>query len=88
MEVFWKIFLIVLIAEMGDKTQLATMGFSATEPVSKWIVFFASALALVCASGLGVIAGRVISQFGLEKQIKIASGILFILLGIWTLVKI
>lgn len=87
MEIFWKIFWIVFLAEIGDKTQLATMGFSATEPVSKWIVFLAAALALVLASGIGVIAGHVISKLGLEKQIKIVSGVLFIILGIWTLFK-
>lgn len=87
METFWKVFLIVLLAEMGDKTQLATMGFSATEPVSKWLIFFASSLALVVASGIGVIGGHFISQLGFEKQIKIVAGVLFIVLGTITLLK-
>lgn len=87
METFWKVFFVVLLAEMGDKTQLTTMGFSATESVSKWLIFFASSLALIVASGIGVLAGHYIAQLGIENQIKIAAGVLFILLGIWTIVS-
>jgi len=85
METFLKIFLTVLIAEMGDKTQLATLGFSATEPISRWLVFLASASALVLASGIGVLAGHFIALLGWEKHIKMGAGILFIALGVYTL---
>jgi putative Ca2+/H+ antiporter (TMEM165/GDT1 family) len=87
MEIFLKIFLAVFIAELGDKTQLATMGFSATEPVSKWVIFLASASALVLASGIGVLAGHWISQLGWEKYLKLSAGVLFIGLGLYMLVE-
>jgi putative Ca2+/H+ antiporter (TMEM165/GDT1 family) len=59
----WKIFLTVFaavfIAELGDKTQLATMLFAADKEVSKLTVFFAASCALVVASAIGVLAGSV-----------------------------
>ena len=54
----WKIlgavFVSVFIAEMGDKTQLATMLFASDKEVSKWTIFLGASLALIAASGIGV----------------------------------
>jgi len=47
----------LFIAEMGDKTQLATMLFASDKEVSKWTIFLGASLALVAASGIGVLAG-------------------------------
>ena len=43
---------IVSLAEIGDKTQLATMLFAADREVNKWIVFAGAALALVLVAGV------------------------------------
>ena len=48
---FATVFVTVFVAEMGDKTQLATLLFSADRQVSKWAVFAGSALALTAAAG-------------------------------------
>ncbi|MDH4235487.1 MAG: TMEM165/GDT1 family protein, partial [Gallionella sp.] len=57
----WKIlatvFISVFIAEMGDKTQLATMLFASDKEVSKLTIFLGASLALVAASGIGVLVG-------------------------------
>lgn len=87
MEVFIKIFLVVFLAELGDKTQLATLGFAATEPVSPWVVFFSSSLALVLSAGIGVLFGHFLSGLGWERYIRIAGGCLFLGIGAWTLLK-
>ncbi len=87
----WKIFItvfsVVFIAELGDKTQLATLLFAADKEVSKLTVFIGASLALILTSAIGVAAGGLISQFISEKTLHIIAGIGFITIGIWALVK-
>jgi putative Ca2+/H+ antiporter (TMEM165/GDT1 family) len=75
----------VFVAEIGDKTQLATMIFASDAKTSLWAVFLGSALALVAAAGIGVLAGSLISQYVSPQLLKIIAGIGFIAIGIWTL---
>ncbi len=86
----WKIFLTVLgtvfIAELGDKTQLATLLFAADREVSKLTVFLAASLALILASAIGVLAGSVLSEFINEKYLHYIAGVGFVAIGAWTLV--
>ena len=84
-KLFATIFLTVFIAELGDKTQLATLLFAADREVSKWMVFAAASLALIVASAIGVMAGHWLSQHIDEKQLSNIAGIGFIAIGIWTL---
>lgn len=86
-KVLLTVFVAVFIAELGDKTQLATMLFAADKEVSKLTVFTGAALALIVASGIGVLAGGVIAQYISEKQLNYIAGIGFIGIGLWTLVK-
>lgn len=81
------VFAAVFVAELGDKTQLATMLFAADKEVSKFTVFLGASLALIVASAIGVLAGGVISQYVSEKHLRYVAGIGFIGIGIWTLVK-
>jgi len=87
----WKIlatvFATVFIAELGDKTQLATLLFAADKEVNKWIVFIGASLALIATSALGVMAGSVISHYVSERTLHIVAGIGFIAIGAWTLFK-
>ena len=48
---------------------------------------FGASLALIVASGIGVLAGSAISQFVSAKQLSYVAGIGFIAIGVWTLVK-
>jgi putative Ca2+/H+ antiporter (TMEM165/GDT1 family) len=86
-KVLLTVFIAVFIAELGDKTQLATMLFAADKEVSKLTVFFGASLALIVASGIGVLAGSAVSQYIGEKQLNYIAGIGFIGIGAWTLVK-
>ena len=85
----WKLFLTVFgsifLAEMADKTQLATLLFAADREVSKWTVFFGSAGALVATSAIGVAAGALLSQAVSVRAMSIMAGIAFMLIGAWTL---
>ena len=61
------VFTSVFIAELGDKTQLATMLFAADKDTSKLTVFLGAAAALVVTSAIGVAAGSIVSQYVSEK---------------------
>jgi putative Ca2+/H+ antiporter (TMEM165/GDT1 family) len=74
----------VFLAELGDKTQLATFGFAA-ESRSGLSVFLGSALALVTTSLLAVLAGGLVGRFVSPAMLQRFSGTLFVVLGVWTL---
>lgn len=84
---FFMVFGAVFVAELGDKTQLATMLFAADKEVNKLVVFLGSSLALIVASGLGVIIGGMISEYVNEKYLHMIAGAGFILIGVWTVLK-
>jgi len=81
---FGTIFLTVFLAEVGDKTQLATMLFAA-QGRSKWLVFAAAGAALVVAAGIGVLVGGAIERWVSPRTLKVMAGIGFIAIGLWTL---
>jgi Ca2+/H+ antiporter, TMEM165/GDT1 family len=75
-------FATIFLAELGDKTQLATFAFSA-ETKSRVAVFIGSAGALVLTSLLGVLLGAAISKLIPPNFLKMGAGALFVILGIW-----
>jgi len=81
------VFVAVFIAELGDKTQLATMLFAADKAVSKFTVFLGASLALVLASAIGVAAGSLIATHVDARHLNYVAGAGFIAIGIWTLVR-
>lgn len=87
----WKAFLVifatVFIAELGDKTQLATMLFAADKEVSKTMVFLAASAALIVASAIGVLAGSLLSEYINEKYLQYMAGVGFIVIGTFTLFR-
>ena len=84
-QVFLTVFGAVFIAELGDKTQLATMLFAADREVSKLTVFAAASAALIVASALGVLAGSLLAEYINEKVLHYIAGTGFILIGAYTL---
>ena len=85
MKAFLTVFAAVFIAELGDKTQLATMLFASDKEVNKLLVFFAASAALILASAIGVLAGSLLSEYINEKVLHYIAGFGFILIGSWTL---
>jgi len=81
------VFSTVFIAELGDKTQLATLLYAAGPTNSKLTVFLGSALALVVASGIGVVAGSFLAQYVNSKYLSWMAGLGFIGVGIWAILK-
>jgi putative Ca2+/H+ antiporter (TMEM165/GDT1 family) len=71
----------VFLAELGDKTQLATLLFASRAGTSLIAVFLAASLALVAATAIGVLVGATIAT----KYFSYAAGLGFILIGVWTI---
>lgn len=87
----WKVFLVifasVFVAELGDKTQFATMLFAADKEVSKLTVLLAAATALILSTVVAVAIGSVLSNYINERYLHYVAGIGFILIGVFTLVR-
>ena len=75
----------VLLAELGDKTQMATMLFATDKSVQPGMVFVAAASALVVSTLLAVVFGSFVTRFIPAATLKLVAGILFIAVGIWTI---
>lgn len=86
-KIFATVFATVFLAELGDKTQLATMLFASDRSVSKWTVFAASSVALVCAAAVGVLAGALLGELINPRILHYIAGVGFVLVGIVTLVN-
>jgi len=87
----WKLFATVFgtvfVAELGDKTQLATLLFSADRPASRWTVFAASAGALVLCAALGVLVGGFVGRHVSPRVLRWVAGVGFIAIGAWTIAR-
>ena len=85
----WKTFVTVFgtvfLAELGDKTQLATLLFASKANMSLWLIFAAAASALVLASAIGVTAGHLVSEYVSPKYLSYLAGVGFVVIGVWTL---
>lgn len=84
-KVFATVFGTVFLAELGDKTQLATLLFASKNPGILWTIFIAASLALVLTSAIGVVAGSVVAQYVSPKYLSYAAGVGFIVIGAWTI---
>ncbi len=87
LKILLTVFITVFLAELGDKTQLATMLFAADSTTSKWTVFLGASLALILASAIGVVAGTVLSNYINERHLNYLAGIGFMVIGMWTLYR-
>ena len=75
----------VFLAELGDKTQLATMLYATDKSIRPLQVFFAAAAALVVSTFLAVLFGEAVTRFVPASTLKLIAGIAFIAVGIWTI---
>ena len=75
----------VFLAELGDKTQLATLLFASRERSNLLTVFLAASFALVATSAIGVLAGAALSNYVQPKYLSYVAGLGFIVIGAWIL---
>jgi putative Ca2+/H+ antiporter (TMEM165/GDT1 family) len=79
------VFVSVFIAELGDKTQLATLLFASDPAVSRPGVFVAAAGALIASTLLAVTIGAWLGAALAPERLKLLAGIGFVAIGLWML---
>ena len=82
LSIFITSFATIFIAELGDKTQLATLMLSA-ESGKPLVVFLGSSIALLCSSIFGVLLGKWISTKISKEKFTLFTGILMTLVSVW-----
>lgn len=86
----WKLFvttfLAIFVAELGDKTQLATFCF-ASDAKSRFTVFLAASTALISTSAIAVLCADLVRRFISPEVIRWVAGVLFIIIGLWVILK-
>jgi putative Ca2+/H+ antiporter (TMEM165/GDT1 family) len=81
------VFATVFLAELGDKTQLATLLYSADREHSKLTVFLGAALGLVLAAAIGVTLGAFLGRHVSPRVLGRVAGVAFVGVGVWTFAR-
>ncbi len=87
LKLFATVFFTIFIAELGDKTQIATLLYAADVQNPRLTVFLASAIALVMTSAIGVLAGGLLANHVSSRLLSWIAGIGFIVIGTWTIAR-
>ena len=85
MSQLWVIFWTVFLAELGDKTQLATVLFAAERDTKPLLVFVAAAGALVASTALAVVLGTTAERYLTMVPLKLLAGVGFVAIGLLTI---
>jgi putative Ca2+/H+ antiporter (TMEM165/GDT1 family) len=78
------IFGALFLAELGDKTQLAVIAFSADN--NPWVVFFSASAALVASTALAALFGRALLRIVPVEWLRLGAGVLFLVVGVIVLI--
>lgn len=77
----------VFVAELGDKTQLATLLFASDGNTGRWTVFVFASLALVSSVAIAVAGGELLSRYMSPNVLRYVAGTGFVAIGVWTLLS-
>lgn len=80
-------YLIIIICELGDKTQLAVLLLTSHNPHKRWVIFAASSMALILSVSIEVTVGITLARYIGPALINKAAGLVFLLLGTIMLTK-
>jgi len=87
MRPYFVVFVSILLAELGDKTQLATVLFASDAALSRWGVLAAAAGALTVSTALAVLVGTWVGLWLLPRHLNLAAGLGFVAIGVWILLR-
>jgi len=75
------VFLALFLAELGDKTQLAVVSFTAGG-ASRWAVFIGASLALIASTALAVLVGEGLLRVIRPAYLQLGAAAIFVVVGI------
>ncbi len=84
-KLFATVFMTIFVAELGDKTQLATLLYASDASHPRMTIFAASAAALIATSAIAVLAGSVVADHVDPKLVRWFAGLGFVAVGLWIL---
>jgi putative Ca2+/H+ antiporter (TMEM165/GDT1 family) len=87
LRLFATVFATVFVAELGDKTQLAILLYSADSPGARASIFAGAAGALACTTAVAVAAGGVVSAWVSPQALRWVAGLGFVAVGLWVLLR-
>lgn len=79
------VFITVFLAELGDKTQLATLLFAADGQHHPVWIFCVASLALIASTAIAVLLGVAAEKYLTMIPLKLIAGVGFMLIGGWTI---
>lgn len=85
LKIFGTVFATIFLAELGDKTQLATLLFASREASTALTVFCGATLALAAATAIAVIFGSTVGHVVDGRYLSYVAGAGFIMIGLWTI---
>jgi len=81
-------YIIIILCELGDKTQLAVLLLASKNPSRRWTIFLASTLALSCCVLVEVTVGLTLAQYLGPHIINRLAGGIFLAMGLYGLAGI
>ena len=81
-------YIIIILCELGDKTQLAVLLMTSNNPGRRWSIFLASALALSCCVLVEVTVGVTLAGYLGPHIINRLAGGIFLVMGLYGLARI
>ncbi|MFA5881852.1 MAG: TMEM165/GDT1 family protein [Eubacteriales bacterium] len=80
-------YLLIILAELGDKTQVATLLLASNNPSKRWVIFGAGALALSACVVIEVTVGATVARILSQATINKVTGYVFLVIGLVTLYR-
>lgn len=74
-------FFLIIIAELGDKTQIATLIFASNNPHKKWQILLGASLALIVCVTVEITIGLTLAKYLSPKTINKIAGVIFLSIG-------
>lgn len=87
MKIFFTVFIAVFLAELGDKTQLATMLFASDSKTSHLTVFAAASAALIASTAIAVMLGAAAERYLAFLPLKLIAGFGFVAIGAYLIIE-